>query len=183
MRINGHVGKKTIHILIDSGSTHNFLDDKLARKLGCKLEHVPAQSVTIAGGNKLQCHYICKDFKWWLHGTEFRSEVYLLPLGSCDLVLGIQWLSTLGTIKWDFKHLKMEFKQGNRNFILRGMKEGTVHFTSQESLPKAVKNAAQSFMIQYMPEDIVSCEALEASPTIAVPPLLLPLLEDYQDVF
>ena len=33
MRINGHVGKKTIHIFIDSGSTHNFLDDKLARKL------------------------------------------------------------------------------------------------------------------------------------------------------
>ena len=24
MRVNGHVGKKTIHILIDSGSTHNF---------------------------------------------------------------------------------------------------------------------------------------------------------------
>ena len=57
MRINCHVGKKTIHILIDSGSTHNFLDDKLARKLGYKLEPVPAQFVTIAGGNKLQCHY------------------------------------------------------------------------------------------------------------------------------
>ena len=38
-------------------------------------------------------------------------------------------------------------------------------------------------MIQCMPEDIVSCEALEASRTVAVPPLLAPLLEDYQDVF
>jgi len=38
MRINGHVGKKTIHILIDSRSTHNFLDVNLAKGLGCKLE-------------------------------------------------------------------------------------------------------------------------------------------------
>ena len=55
MRINNHVGKKTIHILIDSESTHNFLDEKLARKLGCKLEPVPAQSVTIAVRKKLHC--------------------------------------------------------------------------------------------------------------------------------
>jgi len=27
MRMNGHIGKKTIHILLDSGSTHNFLDE------------------------------------------------------------------------------------------------------------------------------------------------------------
>jgi len=30
MRVNGHLGKKTIHILIDSGSTHKFLDVNLA---------------------------------------------------------------------------------------------------------------------------------------------------------
>jgi len=63
------------------------------------------------------------------------------------LILGIQWLSILGTIKWDFKHLKMEFKQGNRNLILRGIKEGTVQFMSQESLPKAIENATQLFVI------------------------------------
>ena len=30
MRINGHLGKKTIHIVIDFGSTHNFLDENLS---------------------------------------------------------------------------------------------------------------------------------------------------------
>jgi len=47
MRVNGHKGKKTLHILIDSGSTHNFLDEHLARKLGCKLEPIAKQSVAI----------------------------------------------------------------------------------------------------------------------------------------
>ena len=40
--------------------------------------------------------------------TEFVSDILLLPLGGCDLVLGVQWLSTLGVIKLDFKHLRME---------------------------------------------------------------------------
>ena len=62
MRVNGHVGKKTIHILINSGSTHNFLDEKLAKTLGCILEPMVAQSITIAGDNQLQCHYICRNF-------------------------------------------------------------------------------------------------------------------------
>ena len=31
-RVNGHVGKKQIHILIDSGRTHNFLDENLGGK-------------------------------------------------------------------------------------------------------------------------------------------------------
>ena len=53
MRVNGHVGKKTIHILLDSGSTHNFLDEQLAKKLGYRLDPIPTQSVAIAGGTTL----------------------------------------------------------------------------------------------------------------------------------
>ena len=44
MRINGHLGKKTLHIPIDSGNPHNFLDVNLAKKLGCKMEPMAMQS-------------------------------------------------------------------------------------------------------------------------------------------
>jgi len=54
MGVNGHIGKKIIHILLDSGSTPNFLDEQLAKKLGYRLELTPTQSVVIAGGRS--CH-------------------------------------------------------------------------------------------------------------------------------
>ena len=57
-----------------------------------------------------------------MHGTEFVSDVLLIPLGGCDLVLGIQWLATLGTITWNFKNLKMEFQLNGRHYVLRGLK-------------------------------------------------------------
>ena len=42
-----------IHTLVDSGSTHNFLDISLARKLGCENETIPGKSVMVADGNNL----------------------------------------------------------------------------------------------------------------------------------
>ncbi|VFQ81961.1 unnamed protein product [Cuscuta campestris] len=57
MRVTGHFGKKAIQILVDSGSTHNFLDIELAKKLGCKLEPISLQPVTVADGSTLKCQY------------------------------------------------------------------------------------------------------------------------------
>ena len=38
MRVTDQVRKKPLHILIDSDSTHNFIDVNVAKKLGCKIQ-------------------------------------------------------------------------------------------------------------------------------------------------
>jgi len=99
MRVTGLYGKTPLHILLDSGSTHNFLDISMARRLGCTGEATPVQAVTVADGNKLQCLHVCKGFRWKLHNADFESDMLLIPLGSYDVVLGVQWLSQLGTVR------------------------------------------------------------------------------------
>jgi hypothetical protein len=37
-----------------------------------------------------------------VHGENFHIECFGLPLGSYDMVLGVQWLEYLGPILWDF---------------------------------------------------------------------------------
>lgn len=44
----------------------------------------------------------------------------LIVLGGCDMVLGVQWLATLGPICWDFKALLMEFTIDGGQFVLKG---------------------------------------------------------------
>lgn len=34
-------------------------------------------------------------------------DFYVIPLGGCDTVLGVQWLRTLGPVLWDFDKLYM----------------------------------------------------------------------------
>ncbi|GKD50173.1 reverse transcriptase, partial [Tanacetum coccineum] len=110
MRICGHVGKHKLHILIDCESTHNFLDLHTAKKLGCQLTSTCPFQVEIARGHQLTSNYTCKGFGWKLYGEEFSTDVMVILLGGCEMVLGIQWLSTLGDILSNFKELRMEFK-------------------------------------------------------------------------
>ncbi|GKU86977.1 hypothetical protein SLEP1_g1440 [Rubroshorea leprosula] len=118
MRVTGYVNKKPIHILIDSGSTHNFLDVNVAKRVGCKLQAVEALKVDVVDGSSLECVHMCQDFTWWLQGKPFHTDTLILPLGSCDMVLGIQWLETLGDILWNFKTLRMEFAVNGQNLIV-----------------------------------------------------------------
>jgi len=71
MRVTGHIGRKSIQILVDLGSTHNFVGLKLAQRLGCKMEPIQLQSISVADGSKLKCTYIYRKFTWRLQGTKF----------------------------------------------------------------------------------------------------------------
>ncbi|GJU20045.1 hypothetical protein Tco_1153387 [Tanacetum coccineum] len=50
MRVNRTVGKNIIHILVDCGSTHNFVDIAVAKKLGCHIRSTCPLSVTVGDG-------------------------------------------------------------------------------------------------------------------------------------
>ncbi|XP_021768532.1 uncharacterized protein LOC110732838 [Chenopodium quinoa] len=121
MRVIGRIQGKDLHILIDSGSTHNFVDASVASKLGCSLEQIPFQAISVADGNHIPCQQACKGFAWSMHGHSFEADVLVIPLGSCDMVLGIQWLRLLGSIHWDFQKLRMEFTFQGKQIVLKGI--------------------------------------------------------------
>lgn len=102
MRISVQVYKNWIHILIDSGSTHNFLDLNTAKRLGCYIKRTCPLPIDIASEKRITSDSECKKFSWKLQGQEFTTDVMLLPLRGCEMILGIQWLTTLGNIKWNF---------------------------------------------------------------------------------
>lgn len=91
MRVTGMYNNKPIQILIDSGSTHNFLDVDAAQRLGCVLDSVTPLSVTAGGGNKIQAPYTCRNFTWQLKQCTFSEDVIVLPIVCCDLIIGVQW--------------------------------------------------------------------------------------------
>ena len=113
MRVKGMVNSVSLVILVDSGSTHNFIDAAVVSVL-----HVPADEsqileVKVAHGDIIQTQGLCKDVQVCVQGQTFLVQLHVLPLGGCDVVFGTQWLSTLGVINWDFMNLSMEFKYGN----------------------------------------------------------------------
>ena len=82
------------------------------------------------------------------------------------MVLGVQWLSTLGTVKWNFKDLKMEFDYKGKIHVLRGMTAG-ISLVARKQLHRVLHNSIQLCLIQHVPESeeqgFFQCNAMETN--------------------
>ncbi|GJT31444.1 putative mitochondrial protein [Tanacetum coccineum] len=87
IRVIGHFGRQRIHIPIDSGSTHNFLDVYMAKSLGFKITEIDPLQVSVADRNKITSRSMCKNFSLMLNGERFSTVVMLLPLRGCEMEL------------------------------------------------------------------------------------------------
>lgn len=154
MRIKGKLKGKIITILIDSGSTHNFLEPTIAKHSGFPIEATPDLSVAVADGTILCSTAICKNLSWEMQGIMFSAEVRLLSLGGCDMVLGIQWLSTLGPILWDFRNLSMQFHLQGKPVDLKGETQLKVEQVNSKQFGKTVQRTKQGFLAYMCSMDV-----------------------------
>ncbi|KAH9692146.1 hypothetical protein KPL70_016314 [Citrus sinensis] len=131
------------HLVSLHAITHNFLDVSVAKRTGCEVQQDKPLMVAVANGSKIASAATCKKLVWSMQGREFRADTRLIPLGGCDMVLGIQWLSQLGPILWDFKNLWMEFKWEGRRMVLRGSTAGPLKLVSAVHMQKDLKQVPQ----------------------------------------
>lgn len=120
-RVLGMLRQCQITILIDSGSTHNFIDPIIIWKA-----QIPTQSdfvfeVMVSNGDCLKGNGRCKWVLIQAQGVPIKVDFYLSCLGGCDAVLGAQWLRTLAPVVWDFSSLSMSFKDNDKEYFLNGI--------------------------------------------------------------
>ncbi|KAJ0053781.1 hypothetical protein Pint_00560 [Pistacia integerrima] len=103
------IGAHEVVALIDSGSTHNFISDRVAEMLHLPMKPTESFTVRIANGERLSFKGKYEKLLVDLQGNEFQLDFFSLPLTGLDMVLGIQWLETLGSVVCDWKKLTMDF--------------------------------------------------------------------------
>jgi hypothetical protein len=89
MRIVGVIHFHRVIVLINSGSTHNFVDTKLAASLGIQPQPQDGITVQVANGQEVASPGCSREVKVKLQGVVFRTDLFILPLAGCDAVLGI----------------------------------------------------------------------------------------------
>lgn len=75
----------------------------------------------VANGEKLLSRGRCENTMVKIQGNNFPVSFHVLTLGGCDVVLGVQWLRTLGPIIWDFLKMTMELQMMGTRIILQGL--------------------------------------------------------------
>lgn len=102
IRLRGWIQGTELLMLVDSGNTNSFIDDQVGMRLsGMKCLKQPLK-VQIADGGQLACSKMIPGCNWWMQGHSFKSDFKLIPLGSYDIILGMDWLEKHSPMQVDW---------------------------------------------------------------------------------
>ena len=80
LRFSGQVNGQQMTILVDSGSTHNFVQTRIAKHLGFTVVPIANFGVMIGNGSKLCCEGQRPSVSFEIQGLLFTETFYVLPL-------------------------------------------------------------------------------------------------------
>jgi hypothetical protein len=93
IEVEGMINNQTIAILIDSGASHSYIDPKMVESLHLsRNKHGKSWLVQLAIGDKRKVNEMVKSCLMDMNGLNTKVDLNILPLGSYDCLVGMDWL-------------------------------------------------------------------------------------------
>lgn len=92
MWINSCIKRLSVVNLIDSSSTHNYVDPKVAKRIGFWMQVSDLFNLMVANVKELSCRGKCPNMRMTMQGYWLHIDMYVIPIGGCNVVLDAQWL-------------------------------------------------------------------------------------------
>jgi hypothetical protein len=153
IRISGKLANHPVIVLIDGGSTHNFVQNRLAKFLNLPSNPTDPLKVMVGNGSILTCHSLCTSIPLTLQQEKFNVDFYTLPLCGADVVLGVPWLRSIGPVLMDYTSLSLSYNHNNKRITLSGNLPTKPNPISAHQLKRCVQTnaATELFHIQALP--------------------------------
>jgi hypothetical protein len=150
MQLNVIVNDARLTALLDSSSTHNFVDTEVAARTGIKLVGCAGLQVIVANGDRVASPGCCRGLKITMGEESFYIDCYDLSLDSYDMVLGLQWLESLGPILWDFGRRTMTLIWEGRDVYWSALDSGILQPVLHGTSIDMMKDLLQQFETVFM---------------------------------
>ncbi|XP_070026467.1 uncharacterized protein [Nicotiana sylvestris] len=177
LQFTGQVSGSPVQVLVDGGSTHNFVQPRAAKHLQFQIEVIPSFVVMVGSGQRLHCEGVVRQVALLIQGTTLVEDMYVIPFHGADVVLRVAWLATLGRTVTDYAKREFEITLKGSKVLWHGNSPTDAHQIQLHSLRRMVAaNAISSFVCLEMIVD-------ERGTTDEMAPDLCNLLESYADIF
>jgi hypothetical protein len=121
IQLRALVQNQVMVILVDSDSSHTFLNVALVHKLKVSATLVPQMTVKVSNGQSLSCTTEVKQFAWWIQSHTFQVDAKVIEMGTYDLVLDMDWLKLYRSMMCDWLEKWIEFQYQGITVRLHGM--------------------------------------------------------------
>ncbi|XP_058726761.1 uncharacterized protein LOC131598148 [Vicia villosa] len=191
LKFKGSIMGLSVTVLIDTGSTHNILQPRIAQHLKLLTQPIPNFSVMVGNGSKLSCSGICQHVPIKLQNNSFSIPFHLFPIEGADVVLGMEWLRTLGPLMADFSIPKISFTHNNTTTTITGDPKTHISPSSYNQFCHLLHtdSIASLHLLLYQPTTIPqeNSQTLPSDPLHSLPPIvpneISTILQSYAKVF
>jgi hypothetical protein len=175
LKLISYIKHQKFIILVDSGSTDNFIHHRIAQETHCYIHAINNFQIMIANGGSMKCGRRCENVRLQISDFHIKSHMFSIDMGGCDIVLGADWLRNLGPILINFHKLTMKFDQGGHQYKFQGITTGSPKVIISHRMEKLLKKGHSGVIAQL--------HAIQATKTPPVPQDLQAILSKHQMVF
>jgi hypothetical protein len=167
LKLISYIKHWNVIILVDSGNMDNFIHHCISQETHCYIHAVNNYQIMIANRGSMKCAGRCENVCLQIGDYHLKSHKFAINMGDCDIVLGAEWLRTLGPILMDFKDLTIQFDQEGHQYKFQGITPGSPEIISSHRMEKLLKKSHYGVIAQL--------HAIQAKKTPSV-------LQDLQDI-
>jgi hypothetical protein len=153
LKLIGYIKNRKVIILVDSGSTHNFIHHRISQEVNCYIRAINHFEIMIANGGSMKCGGRCENMRLQIGQYHLKCHMFSIDMGGCEIVLGAEWLHTLCPILMDSKDLTMQFQQEGQQYKFQQYKfqqitTGSPEIISSHHMEKILKKGHLGIIAQ-----------------------------------
>ena len=108
----------------------------------------------IAYGGTIKCLGKFHNINLAMGESVFNSPMISIPMDGVDVVLGVQWLQSLGTVDFNFQKCFMKFPCEGKEYELNGITGKPSKVISSNGMTKLLKKGHQGITAQLWSLDV-----------------------------
>ena len=177
LKLWGTLGARKVVILIDSGASANFISKELVEELNLEVDEGPKYCVEMGIGKLEKGRGVCKGVTLEVQGVRITQNFFIFELGGTEVVLGVNWLQSLGKIEANFQEMSFSWGRGEDKKRLWGDPTLCRVQSSWKAMLKTLKESDEGYCITPLLVDV------ESKLETPVSPEMEELLLQFDDLF
>ena len=112
----------------------------------------------VEDGKKIENVGKCHKVKLQMQEYNLEFDFFVVPLGGVDIVLGIQWLQTLGNYSANHQEHFIQFNWLGKEYKLYGFQPPQTQLATSHQMARLIRKGAHAYIIQCQEMELLTCE-------------------------